>query len=312
MADEQSQSNIKINLSTASVGMNMDNSINYNDSGVYCIFNTISKKYYIGSSLNIRKRLLNHKRLLTKNKHHSYKLQLSFNKYGKDVFEFKILDLFIFPESYSKKIKIEYLECLEEFYIKKYNSYKEGYNVSEIPRIVGNTNTPESIQKGINTRKLKGSYFCSVETKLKRSISLKNSAFFKQQQKIAARKKCKKIYEYDLEGNFIKEWENAEDISKKLNIYKGSIFKNIYGIINKCKRSIFRYEKFEKIPAYKYPEPKRKCKKVVIENIKTKEIVIFDDYKKCALNCSLKPSTVLSYINKEKLFKSIFKFYYGQ
>ena len=61
--------------------------------GVYCIKNTITNKVYIGSSLNIKSRLKTHIFSLKNNKHHSLKLQRSYNKYGKDNFLFKILEL---------------------------------------------------------------------------------------------------------------------------------------------------------------------------------------------------------------------------
>jgi hypothetical protein len=54
--------------------------------GVYCIKNTITNKVYIGSSLNIKSRLKTHIFSLKNNKHHSLKLQRSYNKYGKDNF----------------------------------------------------------------------------------------------------------------------------------------------------------------------------------------------------------------------------------
>ena len=325
MADntqEQPQGNIRAEYNVASVGMNMDQSINQIKKdqvsydilpGIYFIYNIISNKYYIGSSLNVHKRILNHKNLLLRNKHHSYKLQASYNKYGKDVFIFKSLEQFLFPENYSKDIKIEYLECFEEYYIKKYNSFKNGYNVSKIPRIIGNTNTPESIKKGIETRIKKDGYFVSEEKKEKISLALKNSEYFKKQQKLAALKRRKKIYQYDLEGNFIKEWDFINQASKELNIYPSSIRKNIYNITKKCKNFIFTYKKQNKVsPFIKETRKKRKRKNIIVVNNLTFDKKIFKNCEECANFFNLKESTVYTYITKNVIYKNTFKFSYDK
>ena len=163
----------------------------------------------------------------------------------KNNFVFKELIRVYFPENYTKQEKSEYLECLEEYYIKEYNAYTKGYNVSEIPKIVGNTNTKESIAKGIKTRIEKNSYVCSYETKLKRSNSLKNNKFFKEQHRLGAIKRRKKIYQYDLNNNFIKEFLSKEEASLCLNISKRSIHKNLLKITKSCNLYRFYYLKQE-------------------------------------------------------------------
>lgn len=56
--------------------------------GVYKIKNVITGEFYIGSTEDLSRRLLSHKLLLKNNKHTNYKLQESYNKYGKDCFVF--------------------------------------------------------------------------------------------------------------------------------------------------------------------------------------------------------------------------------
>lgn len=60
-------------------------------SGVYYIFNKISKKGYIGSSKNIYRRFKEHSAELRKGKHVNKHLQFSWNKHGSDCFEFNVL-----------------------------------------------------------------------------------------------------------------------------------------------------------------------------------------------------------------------------
>lgn len=59
--------------------------------GVYIIKNTVNNKCYIGSSININKRFAAHKSKLRGNYHPNKFLQASWNKYGENVFEFKVL-----------------------------------------------------------------------------------------------------------------------------------------------------------------------------------------------------------------------------
>jgi group I intron endonuclease len=270
--------------------------------GIYIIENILNKKCYIGSSTNVHKRLSNHKNLLLRKKHHSYKLQGSYNKRGIEDFDFRVIEYVYFPQEYDKKIRIEYLECLEEFYIKKYNSYKKGYNVSEIPRIVGNKNTKESLAKGVQTRRDNGSYVCSEETRKRRSEGLKSSEIFKKAHKIGCLKRRKSIYQYDLTGNFIREWDSYQTASKELNIFSSQILKNIHGTRCKCKSFIFSYEKHENVVSYR--DRKSKLTRIY-RNIETYDInntllKTYSNYKECAIDLKVKENTVLSAVIKDR------------
>lgn len=59
---------------------------------IYKIQNTINGKLYIGSSKRPQKRWYEHKRDLKKGNHHSTHLQNAWNLYGKDNFEFSVID----------------------------------------------------------------------------------------------------------------------------------------------------------------------------------------------------------------------------
>lgn len=87
---------------------------------IYQIVNTENQKRYIGKTNDIKKRLERHYIELKNNKHHSHKLQRAFNKYGKECFKV-IYDTFI-------NITEEDLAQKEIEYIKKYDSYYNGYN----------------------------------------------------------------------------------------------------------------------------------------------------------------------------------------
>lgn len=87
--------------------------------GIYKIENIINKFKYIGQSHNIYSRWYSHKRELNKNTHHNYKLQNDWNKYGQNNFDFEIIDI----------CDISELNDREMYWIKKFDSYNNGYNL---------------------------------------------------------------------------------------------------------------------------------------------------------------------------------------
>ncbi len=62
-------------------------------SAVYQIQSIIHpERIYIGSSVNVRTRWNEHRRMMVNNKHHAFKLQRHFNKYGLDDLVFSIIE----------------------------------------------------------------------------------------------------------------------------------------------------------------------------------------------------------------------------
>src|SRR5258708_19912343 len=87
--------------------------------GIYAIENKINKKLYIGYSADIKKRWRYHLSYLEKNNHQNTYLQRSWNKYGKNNFEFYII------EECSRDLLIQ----KEKYYIKELNTFfLDGYN----------------------------------------------------------------------------------------------------------------------------------------------------------------------------------------
>lgn len=60
-------------------------------SGLYKITNTATGDCYIGSSVNVDKRIYMHKWHLRRGKHHSARMQRAWNKYGENLFTFEKL-----------------------------------------------------------------------------------------------------------------------------------------------------------------------------------------------------------------------------
>ena len=130
------------------------------NSGIYCIKNQINGKMYIGSAVTLKNRRHTHMAMLRKGKHHSRKLQNSWNKYGKSVFIFEILE---------RVVDKELLVIREQHWINFLNSVKRGYNICPVAgNSLGVKRTKETRRKV--SLALTGRP-CSAETKAKMSVS---------------------------------------------------------------------------------------------------------------------------------------------
>lgn len=86
--------------------------------GIYKITCLPTNKSYIGQSISIKRRWATHKRELAAGIHYNKYLQRAYDKYGKENFTYEILEL-------CSKDK---LNEREQFYIKIFDSFENGYN----------------------------------------------------------------------------------------------------------------------------------------------------------------------------------------
>ena len=100
-----------------------------NVSGIYKIICLDNNKFYIGSSVDINRRLKTHINLLHKNKHKNKYLQNSWNKYGEKNFRYEIVETIY---------DISRLYLREKWWIDHTNccSNKIGFNISSDPYTV--------------------------------------------------------------------------------------------------------------------------------------------------------------------------------
>ncbi len=163
-------------------------------SGIYCITNLVNGKFYIGSTNCIRARWENHRSQLRRSIHGNSYLQRVYNKYGLENLKFEIL----------AECPSEDLTKLEQWFL---DNLKPEYNILKQARggFRGMNHTEEAKRKISQT--LKGHPIPE------RLIELNN-------------KKAKKVYQYDLEGNFIKIWDSVRSA--------GQFFRNKGANITKC------------------------------------------------------------------------------
>lgn len=99
----------------------MNHELRPHQMGIYRILNCMNGKNYVGSAVSIKGRFAVHICELRSGKHHSIKLQRSWNKHGEDAFKFEVLE---FCEK--KELLIE----REQFWIDDLNSFVGGYNAN--------------------------------------------------------------------------------------------------------------------------------------------------------------------------------------
>lgn len=91
--------------------------------GIYSITNVVTGEMYIGQTIqDFKKRWKSHISALNRGNHDNEYLQRSWNKYGEDAFKFKAIH-------YCDELDI--LNDLEKYYIKKYDTYNNGFNMTE-------------------------------------------------------------------------------------------------------------------------------------------------------------------------------------
>jgi group I intron endonuclease len=209
---------------------------------IYKITNTINNKIYIGqSSLTLKQRVNRHLHQSNKN-NPKMKICRAIKKYGFSNFKFEIIEDGIFNSILLNEREIYWISLL------KSNNKELGYNTlpggrhasisKNNPGMSNKKHTEESkdkIRKAFKGKKRPQSHIdamkkyysnnpnrpkriVSEESKIKMSLSKSGSNnpwFGKQGHRYG---KGINIYQYNLEGILIKQWDNSNIASKKLNI----------------------------------------------------------------------------------------------
>lgn len=219
--------------------------------GIYKITNKINGKVYIGQSGDIHERWLEHKRINERQNAaakiaQTYPLYRAFKKYGLDNFLFEVIE----------ECPLEELDKKEIFWIDYYNSYvysenSNGYNLT----LGGGGNqkiTEQQITKIISLwQEGKSTGDIMKEMDIERHAIIKYLKLFcpsystkegdKRGRINNGKSHQKPIKQYDLLGNFIREYSSIRNAAKELQISVGAISANAKYRSRTCKNSYFIY-----------------------------------------------------------------------
>lgn len=211
---------------------------------IYKITNTINNKVYIGSTKNIKQRFNEHLTKLSGNYHTNKHLQSAYNKYGGDKFTFETL----------REVQESILRKVEQLYINKYTALnpKYGYNkavvvsnqydgfikddtvskkklyfgcYSKMGILIKVFRTINEVTEFLNVTKATRVYEACLSNYTKTAngyywIKLDASLYnFKNKVEVFKRKgRHRKIKQYSISNDFIKEWDSAAEAAKELKL----------------------------------------------------------------------------------------------
>lgn len=269
--------------------------VGMNNCGIYKITNTTNGKFYIGSSVDLKKRKRDHFRELRNNIHCNSRLQNSFNKYGEDNF------MFVVVEMVSER---ENLVTLEQHWIDTTISHDKniGFNINRLAT------------GGGNFGKTNGNY---GNRGIKNSLS----------------KPIAQIDIDTLE--VIKVWSSSMDIKRELKIHGGNVCKMCAqaereNVLRKANGFYWCYEK--DIPIIKQMKkftPKKRmatsrdyldiagdknprARKVVQITLTGKYVATFNTVKQAAESINIKPSGIYSHLSNNRKNSGGFKWMYKE
>lgn len=199
---------------------------NMGNSGIYLITNTVTKNRYVGSATHVGRRFNEHKSDLRHKKHHSQHLQKAWNKHGEDVFKFEVL----------AKCPKEYLIKLEQFFI---DTLKPEYNIlRKAGSPLGYKHTDEA-RKKISV--LNKGRVHSEQSRINMSIGQKKSGISKKILAQFQKQRQKTVYQYTIDGIFIKKHDSVAAAAKIIGITLQAIAHAARGCGKSCAGFQWRY-----------------------------------------------------------------------
>jgi group I intron endonuclease len=173
--------------------------------GIYTITNTVNNKLYVGYSITLSNRKWDHWKLLKKRTHPNIHLQRAWDVYGEENFMYEIL----------VECEKEHLPSEEHYWATMLNVHDDNY--------------------GYNIKPTHPYGVAGLSEETKRKISVANS----KRQDLSNKRK---VLQFDLSGNFIKEWLSVWDVYLSTGLHYASITQCCKGLSNKSHGYIWKYK----------------------------------------------------------------------
>lgn len=197
--------------------------------GIYKILNIINNKVYIGSSINLYKRIKEHFYTLKKDKHSNKYLQNAYNKHLIENFKVEILE-----EVIDKKLLLE----RKQYYIDFFNATNpdNGYNICPIAgNTLGQKFSAESKQKMSDKAKLRIGIKNSawglprpdliIRNQLRKGRKLSKEHI----QKIKDKSRSRSVMQFNEYNELVNKFISLNEAAKQTKISISSIYKCCIG-----------------------------------------------------------------------------------
>ena len=210
---------------------------------IYGIKNIITNKWYIGSCVSMKDRIHRHWYYLTHNKHHSSKLQRSFNLYGISNFEVHIL-------RYLKETELSIMFDIENTFINDFNSIKNGYNIIPASPVYSNWKLSQEAKDKVAKTHMKPvvciNRFTNNIYKIYKSITEAANDLKQQTTNISSVCKHKLRYLANYVFVYKEEYDNTKDYRVTENHSKG-VPKSLstrekMSLNSKSAKKVFKYD----------------------------------------------------------------------
>ncbi len=184
--------------------------------GVYLIFSLLNHKCYVGSSINIEKRLKTHFNMLKRNKHYNIKLQNYVNKYGIENMSSCIL-------YQNNNITDKELRIIEQRDIENLNCVEHGFNIKrETYNIILDDQAKKSISEKAKIRQSSKEYKEKLSIKYSGSKSIMSKLTTEDIRYIKANAKI-----------VIKRYKNIAELADKFKVDRKTIYRVLHNITYK-------------------------------------------------------------------------------
>jgi group I intron endonuclease len=195
--------------------------------GIYKIENLINGKVYIGQSVDVNYRLTNHKSESFNPNSNSYETAIhrAIRKYGIENFSFEVIE----------RCSPDELKDREVYWIKKYESYEKGYNMTHGGEGVPSINRQyiyELWDKGMSIGEIyeyTGHGKHSIINILTNYENYNKDESYKRGKKVFSQCMSRKIEQYDLNGKFIAIYNSVAEAAEVVNTKPHNINEAIRG-----------------------------------------------------------------------------------
>lgn len=238
--------------------------------GIYKIENLINGKVYIGQSIDIFERIMNHKSETFNPNSRSYNspIHRAIRKYGVENFSFEIVDFCLDKEELDEE---------EIYWIQKYDSYRNGYNATKGGEGVLRINREDIFElwdKGMSIAEISnetGHDKSSIISILDGYENYTNEESYKRGRIACGKLLGKKVKQYDLYGNYITTYSSIVDAAKVANTIPSNIYGTLIGKNKSAAGFQWRYE--EDDPPGLYNGTRAYSKKAIVKLDENKKFI---------------------------------------